>query len=436
MSSATSFFASLFQPRNQERMCALDQRWQDFSDEQKLPEQTVGRFATGCGATHGVYERCNFGCTACYLGENANRQKPMPFEEVKAQLDELRKYLGPGGNVQITSGEVTLLPVEDLCRIVAYARSLGLSPMVMTHGDVLLHDRAYLEQLIVEAGLTKLSFHVDITQRGRKGWSRPESEAQLNEVRSLIAQMLRDTKRKTGRKIKCATTMTINQHNLGQIKDVLPHFLENVDAFRILSFQPQAKTGRTKKDDGADADEVWQALQQAFGEELNPHALRFGHRDCNRIAMLLRFRISDTRAIHMQAVRPNNDMDRKFLDRLMRDFRGVTMNDANLREYVGKALGMLVRKPWWLGIAGWYAARRSWQERRHIPAVLGAALRGRLRIRPFAFVVHAFMDRSELDTEKGRERLDACVFRLPVDGRMVPMCEMNGTEIRESTYVV
>jgi molybdenum cofactor biosynthesis enzyme MoaA len=435
MASTTSFFSFLRNPRSAPRVEALARRWADFSDAQRISEQTVGRFATGCGATHGVYERCNFGCTACYLGENANRQKPMPFKEVKEQLDALADYLGPGGNVQITSGEVTLLPVEDLSRIVAYARSKKLSPMVMTHGDVLLHDRAYLEKLIVDAGLTKLSFHVDITQRGRKGWSRPESEAQLNEVRDVIAEMLREAKAKTGRKMKAATTMTINQHNLGQIKDVLPNFLKNLDTFRILSFQPQAKTGRTRKDDGAEADEVWQALQQAFGEPLNPHALRFGHKDCNRIAMLLALQ-TGKEPIYLQAVRPDNAMDRKFLDRLMRDFAGVTMNDAKLNEYVGKALGMLLRKPWWLGIAALYTARRSWQERRHIPSVIGAALRGKLRIRPFAFVVHAFMDRSELDTEKGKERLDACVFRLPVNGRMVPMCEMNGSELRESTYEV
>lgn len=435
MARATSFFSFLLRPRNEARVTALRQRWQDFTRTQQVPEQTVGRFATGCGATHGVYERCNFGCTACYLGENANRQKPMPFEEVKEQLDALRDYLGPGGNVQITSGEVTLLPVEDLCRIVAYARSLQLSPMVMTHGDVLLHDRAYLERLIREAGLTKLSFHVDITQRGRKGWSRPESEKQLNAVRDQIADMLRQAKQQTGRKIKAATTMTINQHNLDQIKDVLPNFLANLDAFRILSFQPQAVTGRTKHDDGATADQVWQALEQAYGEPLNPHALRFGHADCNRIGMLISIE-TGKQPIRMQAVRPGKEMDRRFLDGLMRDFAGVTMNDAPVKEYVGKALGMLARKPWWLGIAAWYVARRSWQERRHIPAVLGAALRGKLRVRPFAFVVHAFMDRAELDTAKGRERLDACVFRLSVDGRMVPMCEMNGSEIRESTYVV
>ena len=30
----------------------------------------------------------------------------------------------------------------------------------------------------------------------------------------------------------------------------------------------------------------------------------------------------------------------------------------------------------------------------------------------------------------GRERLDACAFKVPVDGRMVSMCEMNATGLR------
>ena len=63
----------------------------------------------------------------CYLSEEANYARPQPFPEVRAQLDALRAELGPGGKVQITSGEVTLLVSEKLGRIVAYAREIGLA---------------------------------------------------------------------------------------------------------------------------------------------------------------------------------------------------------------------------------------------------------------------------------------------------------------------
>jgi hypothetical protein len=39
-----------------------------------------------------------------------------------------------------------------------------------------------------------------------------------------------------------------------------------------------------------------------------------------------------------------------------------------------------------------------------------------------------------LATETGKARLDACVFRLPVNGEMVPMCQVNAGGVRERFY--
>jgi hypothetical protein len=41
------------------------------------------------------------------------------------------------------------------------------------------------------------------------------------------------------------------------------------------------------------------------------------------------------------------------------------------------------------------------------------------------------MDAQELATPTGRERLRACAFRVPVDGKMVSMCEVNATGLRK-----
>ena len=46
--------------------------------------------------------------------------------------------------------------------------------------------------------------------------------------------------------------------------------------------------------------------------------------------------------------------------------------------------------------------------------------------RPFVINVHHFMDEDQMQTPEGRERIAACVFKLPVDGEMVSMCEFNG----------
>ena len=86
-----------------------------------------------CGATHSIIEHCNFACTSCYLTELANETRPLPFEDIAEQLDDLRAYLGYYGKVQITSGEVTLLKPDELGRIVRYAIEIGLDPIVMTN---------------------------------------------------------------------------------------------------------------------------------------------------------------------------------------------------------------------------------------------------------------------------------------------------------------
>ena len=41
------------------------------------------------------------------------------------------------------------------------------------------------------------------------------------------------------------------------------------------------------------------------------------------------------------------------------------------------------------------------------------------------------MGAAEIDTELGRQRLAACVFRVPVDGEMVSMCEVNAGVLRK-----
>ena len=425
----------LANPLNQGRSEALQRRWRELPEDLRTTDQSIGRWMPGCGATHGIHERCNFGCTACYLGKDANRQPPMPFAEVKRQLETLREHMGPGANVQITSGEVTLLPAADLIRILRTARDLELSPMVMTHGDVVLHDHAYLDRLVLEGGLRKISFHVDITQRGRKDVSHTNNEAELNPVRDRCAHLLRAVRARTGVTLKAATTMTVNQGNLDQLGGVVSWLTHNLDSFRILSLQPQARTGRTRDDDGVSADAVWQRLEQALGRSLNPRPFAFGHEACTRIAMLVAVE-TGREPIILEAVRADRQMDKNLVNAFMQDFAGMVINDKPLSEVVAKILGVVMRKPWWLVRLAVYGMGRSWQERRLAPRVLRALMGGKFRFRPFALVVHAFMDRDELTTDLGRDRVAACAFRVPVDGRMVSMCEMNGSGLRESTYEV
>jgi hypothetical protein len=45
------------------------------------------------------------------------------------------------------------------------------------------------------------------------------------------------------------------------------------------------------------------------------------------------------------------------------------------------------------------------------------------------------MSSHELETPEGKERLEACNFKVPIDGRMVSMCELNGTDMRRDLNV-
>jgi uncharacterized radical SAM superfamily Fe-S cluster-containing enzyme len=397
----------------------------------KLPEhlrtddQTIGRASAGCSATYGVMERCDFGCTACYLAEGSNATQPQAFEKTSTQLDTIRRYLGPGGNVQITSGEVTLLPVEELGRVVAYARSIALSPMVMSHGQRFLREPGYLRKLVDEYGLDRVGIHIDTTQRGRDGGD-PETEAELDPVRDEAARLIRETR------IHAAHLVTLNEHNHDQAAHIVRWGVRNADAFRMVSFQPVAEVGRTR-DRSADEhrDAIWKSIEQGLGRPANDHPWLFGHPRCSQFAFFFVVRTGERRDL-VEIIRRGSRLDRWFFRRInLGGLAGYTSNALPRAEANARLIGRLLRHPrLWFEIPFFVLARALGEWRLGL-RMLGSLLRGRLpRIHPFAVVVHHFMDQDLLDTDEGRERLDSCVFRLPVDGEMVPMCRFNGTELR------
>ena len=175
-------------PATAEKRGLLADRWSGLDPALRLPGQGLGQKTTGCGATIGTQPRCDFACTGCYLGREANHIPALPTAAILRQLDELRRWLGPKSNVQITDGEVTLRPVEELVEILRYARSIGVVPMVMTHGDSFRRRPGLLERLMTEGGLTEVSIHVDITQRGREGYPVAKSEQELMPLREELAE--------------------------------------------------------------------------------------------------------------------------------------------------------------------------------------------------------------------------------------------------------
>jgi MoaA/NifB/PqqE/SkfB family radical SAM enzyme len=433
---------SLFRdPVTAEKRARLAERWSRLDAGIKLPGQGLGRKATGCGATVGIQPRCDFSCTGCYLGDEANRIPALPVDAVLHQLDLLRAYLGPKSNVQVTDGEVTLRPAEELIRILSYARSIGVVPMVMTHGDNIRKQPGLLERLMIEGYLTEVSIHIDITQRGRAGYRAPKSEVELMPLREEFAEMIRGAKRTTGRRLRAALTMTITQDNLPQVADVVRWNIRNRDAFSLISFQPLAQVGRTRKNlQGVTPDELWREIGKAtaeYGIELpSTEPLHFGHPECTRFVPLLAVERSGEKPRLMQFIRDNAEDVAIMEEYLEQGIGGVAFRDDLPIEMFARGAGLLARSPIWFTGRGrkWINKRLREEAGTSFFPLLASAIAGRARVDGLTLTSHHFMDPTELATDVGRARLDACVFRLPYNGEMVPMCQMNAGGVREKFY--
>ena len=438
MSNARSLFAD---PVTAEKRALLAERWAALDEAVRVPGQGFGRKATGCGATMGIQPRCDFSCTGCYLGAEANRVPAMPLEGVLRQLDDLRRWLGPKSNVQITDGEVTLRPVEELIAVLRYARAIGIIPMVMTHGDSFRRHPRLLERLMTEGALTEVSIHVDITQRGRDGYRAPQSEVELMPLRDELAELVRAARRATGRRLRAATTMTVTAENLPQVADVVRWTVRNRDAFSLISFQPLAQVGRTRTHlEGVTPQQLWSEIGRAtrdYGLELHDaEPMHFGHPDCTRFVPLVAVEPRGGAPRLMQFIR-NEPEDVAVMEEFFdTGLAGAAFRDDTPLEATARAAGMFLRQPRFF-----FGRTRRWLDAR-LRAELGTtffplaarALAGRMRVDGVTLTSHHFMSPAELATENGRARLDACVFRIPHEGEMVPMCRVNAGGVRERFY--
>jgi molybdenum cofactor biosynthesis enzyme MoaA len=426
-------------PVTAEKRQLLARRWSSLDPAMRMPGQGLGRKATGCGATIGIQPRCDFACTGCYLGSEANRIPALPVAAILAQLDALRRHLGPKSNVQITDGEVTLRPIEELIEILRYARSIGVVPMLMTHGDNFRRQSGLLERLMTEGHLTEVSIHVDITQRGRDGYKSPQSELELMPLRDEFASMIRDARRQTGLRLRAATTLTVTADNLPHVCDVVRWLIANRDAFSLISFQPMAHVGRTRKSlEGVTPAQLWTEIAKAtraHGVDFrDAEPMHFGHPDCTRFIPLMALeRDGATRLV--QLIR-NDPADVAVMQEFFDGDGGAAFRDDGPLELLARGAGMLVRRPRW-----WFGRVRRWLDERlraHANTSLLQLARDlvlrRVRLDGLTLTSHHFMSSAELATETGKARLDACVFRLPVNGEMVPMCQVNAGGIRERFY--
>ncbi|HEX8313278.1 MAG TPA: hypothetical protein VF614_18270, partial [Chthoniobacteraceae bacterium] len=284
-------------PLHGEKQRVLAERWATLPPELKTPNQISGRHLTHCGFTLGA-SYCSFHCTHCYLPKNAN-EVPIPtLADMKEQIDANRRFQGPGGGLQITGGDVADAywrsgRQDELVEIVRYAYSVGLVPMLMTHGQTLIEHPEFLERLMVEGGLRQVAVHVDMTQAGRHGFpiGRIKSEADLHPVREAFTELGWRMREKTGMPLEFAHNCTVARKNIDGVPEIIRWFLaepKRTQLWRMLSFQPEADTGRTIFSEQPITPElVWEKIQQGTGLPVRRDASIFGHPDCNSWASIL-----------------------------------------------------------------------------------------------------------------------------------------------------
>jgi hypothetical protein len=258
--------------------------------------------------------------------------------------------------------------------------------------------------------------------RGRRdGYARAETEADLDGLRAEFARMIRTARRRTGRRLEAASTVTVTRRNLDAVPGVVRWFLRNADAFKMVSFQPLAAVGRTDPTlGGVTLDELWQRIAAGAGDpELRLGEGWLGHPDCSRFVQGL---VSRGGTAFVPLYRRDRADEMSFLRELLDRLGGTSFRlDGRARAF-RRAADVLVRH-------GRFLVRRA------IPHLWRLTRRaGALRVRYFCIVSHHFMSAAEAATPRGHERLAACAFRVPIDGRLEPMCAVNALGLRDAFY--
>jgi hypothetical protein len=423
-------------PVDAEKSRILRERWNSLPPELQTPNQISGRHLTHCGFILGA-SYCSFHCTHCYLPKNANRVPIPSLADVKEQIDANRRFQGPGGGLQITGGDVADAywksgRADELVEIIRYAISVGAIPMLMTHGQTLLEHPEFLERLVIEGGLRQISVHIDMTQAGRHGYriGRIKSEADLHPVREAFTQLAQDIRKRTGAPLEYALSFTVTQNNIDHVPDVIRWYLadpERTRIWRMLSFQPEADTGRTIfSKQPATPEFVWKKIREGTALRLEKDATFFGHPDCNSWASIL---ISRRTGRYIPLL-PTDEMTKHLLGEVLEKMGGLSLATDDAGTTPWRIAGILAQHP-----------RLAVRSLLHLAALI---ISGRLpldmivdlirgRAHTLGVGTHNFMDAKQVANADNdpvvRARLDSCVFKGAVkengEWKAVPMCQMN-----------
>lgn len=383
-----------------------EERLRDTSAAFRRPNQVLGQRSTiGCVALE-ITQRCNLDCTLCYLSEYSEAVPDPPMSELKRKLDYIKDRFGVHTNVQITGGDPTLRPRDELVEIVRYAARIGLYPALFTNG--IRASRDMLHQL-ADVGLVDVAFHVDLTQE-RKGY---QTEISLNEVRDKYLERAR------GLGLAVIFNTTVFQGNIAEIPDLVRFFVRHAGELGMASFQMQADTGRgylRKREDEITKQRICRLIEEGCsGVHLSWESVLFGHPECHNIAYCL--------VAGGQVVDLFDDVE--VLSRWLSDFGTVALDRTQVVQSATRVLQhMLVNRPDWLQVGGRWAGRKLMQV---LPPLVRQAVETRKKpqLGKLSFFIQNFMDADSLKGEVESERVKHCSFHVATRDGSVSMCEHN-----------
>ncbi len=367
----------------------------------------------------------------------------LPVAAISEQLETLAEWLGPGGNLQLTDGEVALREPGELIEIVRRARQLKLVPMLMSHGESFRQQPERLERLMVEGGLRELSIHIDTTQRGRRdsSYAKVDDEAKLMPLRDEFAELIRFVRRRTGQPLHVASTVTVTRENLSGVASIVAWCVENADAFSMVSFQPVAAVGRTRAELRAPVavEALWKEIARGLAREegeLERARGFLGDPDCSRFVQGAVWTEKGGPSRFETLLDSSDARDLELRRALLAAWGGLTFRRDSRAVAIARGIGLARRYPR-LVFGGLPAWGIRWIRR----ATGGSAPRGlatlvtqRARVHYLNIVSHHFMNRDELESERGREREASCAFKVAMDGELHSMCRVNATDLRNQWY--
>ncbi|MEO6957432.1 MAG: radical SAM domain-containing protein, partial [Antricoccus sp.] len=321
----------------------------------------------------------------------------------------------------------------DHAEAILAMREQGREPMSMSHGDF---DPDYLSALVLgpdgKPRLPRVSFagHFDMLMFGRRGIERPPDEKSLHPYRRRFADQFAAMRREHGVRYFLAHNMTVTPRNLDQIAEVITECHDY--GFGLFSFQPAAFIGDDRRwHEGyrdTSADDVWRQIETGAGARLPYRALQVGDVRCNRTTY--GFYVGKK---YFPILDDQSPADLHTRDLFFRYLGGVDFAGTPLPALIGKIVRVIGAHP---SIAVTFV---GWSRRMLGKVGIRRLLRYH-RIRPVTFVMHSFMDATEVNPAwdaikagttsseprilAAQERLLACSYAMahPETGELVPAC--------------